>query len=66
MAVPFSRQNCTPLLTGAPVQVHFGWMDAPAFEILVRALKILNYLGAIDDDGSLTPVRLGIDGSDCR
>lgn len=31
-------------------------MDPPAPETLMRALEMLNYLGAIDDDGNLTPV----------
>jgi pre-mRNA-splicing factor ATP-dependent RNA helicase DHX15/PRP43 len=32
-------------------------MDPPAPETLMRALELLNYLGALDDDGNLT--RLG-------
>mmetsp|Transcript_20514 Transcript_20514/g.57184 ORF Transcript_20514/g.57184 Transcript_20514/m.57184 type:complete len:645 (+) Transcript_20514:63-1997(+) len=36
--------------------VHFDFMDPPAPETLMRALEMLNYLGAIDDDGNLTPV----------
>ncbi|KAG2442561.1 hypothetical protein HXX76_002647 [Chlamydomonas incerta] len=36
--------------------VHFDFMDPPAPETLMRALELLNYLGAIDDDGNLTPV----------
>ncbi|PNH02405.1 putative pre-mRNA-splicing factor ATP-dependent RNA helicase [Tetrabaena socialis] len=36
--------------------VHFSFMDPPAPESLMRALELLNYLGAIDDDGNLTPV----------
>ena len=36
--------------------VHFDFMDPPAPETLMRALEILNYLGALDDDGNLTPV----------
>ncbi len=31
-------------------------MDPPAPETLMRALEMLNYLGAIDDEGSLTQV----------
>lgn len=31
-------------------------MDPPAPETLMRALELLNYLGAIDDDGNLTKV----------
>ena len=36
--------------------VLFDWMDAPAPDTLMRALELLNYLGAIDDDGNLTPM----------
>lgn len=36
--------------------VHFDYMDPPAPETLMRALEQLNYLGAIDDEGSLTDV----------
>eukprot|EP00775_Hariotina_reticulata_P007952 gene7952-8150_t len=36
--------------------VHFDFMDPPAPETLMRALELLNYLGAIDDEGSLTTV----------
>ncbi len=45
------------------VQVHFDFMDPPAPEPLMRALEMLNYLGGIDDDGELTPVRLSTGGS---
>ncbi len=31
-------------------------MDPPAPESLMRALELLNYLGAIDDEGELTQV----------
>lgn len=31
-------------------------MDPPAPETLMRALELLNYLGAIDDEGDLTKV----------
>eukprot|EP00026_Physarum_polycephalum_P002485 Phypoly_transcript_02492.p1 GENE.Phypoly_transcript_02492~~Phypoly_transcript_02492.p1 ORF type:complete len:744 (+),score=127.94 Phypoly_transcript_02492:527-2758(+) len=34
--------------------VHFDFMDPPAPETLMRALELLNYLGALDDDGQLT------------
>lgn len=37
-------------------QVHFDFMDPPAPETLMRALELLNYLGAIDDDGNLSEV----------
>ncbi|KAJ8748660.1 hypothetical protein K2173_008105 [Erythroxylum novogranatense] len=33
--------------------VHFDFMDPPAPETLMRALEVLNYLGALDDDGNL-------------
>jgi pre-mRNA-splicing factor ATP-dependent RNA helicase DHX15/PRP43 len=36
--------------------VHFDFMDPPAPETLMRALELLNYLGALDDDGNLTQV----------
>lgn len=39
------------------LQVHFDFMDPPAPETLMRALELLNYLGALDDDGNLTKVR---------
>ena len=35
--------------------VHFDYMDPPAPETLMRALEQLNYLGALDDEGDLTP-----------
>ncbi|OQR75828.1 putative pre-mRNA-splicing factor ATP-dependent RNA helicase DHX15-like [Tropilaelaps mercedesae] len=34
--------------------VHFDFMDPPAPETLMRALEMLNYLGALDDAGELT------------
>jgi len=34
--------------------VHFDFMDPPAPETLMRALELLNYLGALDDNGNLT------------
>mmetsp|Transcript_64659 Transcript_64659/g.145857 ORF Transcript_64659/g.145857 Transcript_64659/m.145857 type:complete len:731 (+) Transcript_64659:124-2316(+) len=36
--------------------VHFDFMDPPAPETLMRALELLNYLGALDDEGELTPM----------
>lgn len=36
--------------------VRFDFMDPPAPETLMRSLEILNYLGAVDDEGSLTEV----------
>jgi pre-mRNA-splicing factor ATP-dependent RNA helicase DHX15/PRP43 len=35
--------------------VHFDFMDPPAPETLMRALELLNFLGALDDDGNITP-----------
>lgn len=34
--------------------VHFDFLDPPAPETLMRALELLNYLGALDDDGEMT------------
>ncbi|CAJ0574498.1 unnamed protein product, partial [Mesorhabditis spiculigera] len=34
--------------------VHFDFMDPPAPETLMRALELLNYLAAINDEGDLT------------
>ena len=31
-------------------------MDPPAPETLMRALELLNYMGALDDDGNMTQV----------
>ena len=36
--------------------VRFDWVDAPAPETLMRALEVLHYLSALDDDGILTPL----------
>ncbi|KAJ1568992.1 Pre-mRNA-splicing factor ATP-dependent RNA helicase dhx15, partial [Nowakowskiella sp. JEL0078] len=36
--------------------VHFDFMDPPAPETLMRALEMLNYLEALDDDGNMTKV----------
>jgi pre-mRNA-splicing factor ATP-dependent RNA helicase DHX15/PRP43 len=36
--------------------VHFDFMDPPAPETMMRALELLNYLGALDDEGTLTKV----------
>ncbi|ETO24022.1 RNA helicase [Reticulomyxa filosa] len=36
--------------------VHFDFMDPPAPEALMRALELLNYLEALNDDGELTIV----------
>ena len=63
-ALPTSHTTlCTPrlhfsrTLTLAPQDlVHFDFMDPPAPETLMRALEQLNYLGALDDEGDLTPL----------
>lgn len=34
--------------------VHFDFLDPPAPETLMRALEMLNYLGALDDEGEMT------------
>jgi pre-mRNA-splicing factor ATP-dependent RNA helicase DHX15/PRP43 len=34
--------------------VHFDFMDPPAPETLMRALELLNYVGALDDEGEMT------------
>ncbi|CAE6437126.1 unnamed protein product [Rhizoctonia solani] len=36
--------------------VHFDYMDAPAPETIMRALELLNYLSALNDEGELTPL----------
>ncbi|KAF5378953.1 hypothetical protein D9757_008739 [Collybiopsis confluens] len=36
--------------------VRFDYLDAPAPETLMRALELLNYLAALDDEGELTPL----------
>lgn len=36
--------------------VYFDFMDPPAPETMMRALELLNYLGALDDDGNLTTI----------
>jgi len=36
--------------------VHFHYLDSPAPETLMRALEALHYLGALDDEGDLTPI----------
>ncbi|PSR90426.1 hypothetical protein PHLCEN_2v4915 [Hermanssonia centrifuga] len=36
--------------------VRFDYVDAPAPETLMRALELLNYLVALDDEGNLTPL----------
>lgn len=48
--------NVTLLLKklGIDDLVHFDWMDPPAPETLMRALELLNYLNALNDEGDLT------------
>ncbi len=36
--------------------IRFDWVDAPAPETLMRALELLHFLAALDDDGNLTPL----------
>ncbi|KAH8105518.1 P-loop containing nucleoside triphosphate hydrolase protein [Phellopilus nigrolimitatus] len=36
--------------------VHFDYVDKPAPKTLMRALELLNYLAALDDNGDLTPL----------
>lgn len=46
----------TLLTLGIQDLVHFDFMDPPAPETMMRALELLNYLGALDDDGNLTHI----------
>lgn len=46
----------TLLKLGVADLVHFDFMDPPAPETLMRALELLNYLGALDDEGNMTPI----------
>jgi len=46
----------TLLKLGIEDLVHFDFMDPPAPETLMRALELLNYLGALDDEGELTDI----------
>ena len=36
--------------------VKFDFMDPPAPETMMRALEVLNYIGALDDEGDITPL----------
>jgi len=36
--------------------VHFDFLDPPAPETLMRALELLNYHGALDDEGEMTDI----------
>jgi pre-mRNA-splicing factor ATP-dependent RNA helicase DHX15/PRP43 len=44
------------LKIGVKDLVSFDYVDDPAPETLMRALSILHPLGAVDDDGNLTPL----------
>eukprot|EP01041_Mallomonas_annulata_P008273 gene8273-17023_t len=44
----------TLLKLGIEDLVHFDFMDPPAPETMMRALELLNYIGALDDEGNLT------------
>lgn len=46
----------TLLKLGIVDLVHFDFMDPPAPETMMRALEQLNYLGALDDEGVMTPL----------
>ena len=46
----------TLLKLGIEDLVHFDFMDPPAPETMMRALEELNYLGALDDEGAITPL----------
>ena len=46
------------VIVHARVKVHFDFMDPPAPETLMRALELLNYLGALDDNGNMTEVSI--------
>ena len=46
------------VIVRACVKVHFDFMDPPAPETLMRALELLNYLGALDDNGNMTEVSI--------
>ena len=46
----------TLLKLGVEDLVHFDFMDPPAPETMMRALALLNYLGALDDEGNMTQV----------
>merc|ERR1739848_589262 len=53
------RSNLGPVVVnlkklGIDDLVHFDFMDPPAPETLMRALEMLNYLDALNDDGDLT------------
>lgn len=52
------QHACTILVkSDLHMQVHFDFMDPPAPETLMRALELLNYLGALDDEGNMSQVQ---------
>lgn len=50
----FQHELKSNIFSGIDDLVHFDFMDPPAPETLMRALELLNYLAALDDDGNLT------------
>ena len=50
----YSVLNYYLVLTLFKDLVRFDYVDAPAPETLMRALELLNYLAALDDEGNLT------------
>lgn len=55
------RSNMTSvLLTLLALEIHdivnFDFLDPPSPETVMRALEVLNYLGAMDEEGHLTPL----------
>lgn len=46
----------TLLKLGVEDLVHFDFIEPPAPETLMRALEELNYLGALSDEGNMTPL----------
>ena len=36
--------------------IRFDYVDAPGPEALMRALELVNYLAALDDEGNVTPL----------
>ena len=51
----YRSQNPIILNLGIKDLIRFDYLDPPVPEALMRALELLNYLGAIDDDCELTP-----------
>jgi HrpA-like RNA helicase len=46
----------TLLRLGVTDIVHFDFMDPPAPETMMRAIELLHYMGAIDEEGHLTDI----------